>query len=205
MAKAKAQIELIVGLGNPGSEYAETRHNAGFWFIDRYVADLGSTFSTESRFFGDVAKVATQGRTLRLLKPMQYMNRSGQAVAALSRYFKIPADGILVIHDELDLPPGDARIKFSGGHGGHNGLRDLISHLGSRDFWRVRLGIGHPGHQSEVVNYVLKTPSRDDTNAIDDAVSRVLAAMPLIAQGEMQLATNDVHSQRPKPSPPTEK
>ena len=167
MAQPSAQINLIAGLGNPGSDYAETRHNAGFWFLDRVAANSGKSFLSESRFHGEACTVDMGGRTLRLLKPMTFMNRSGQAVAAMARYFKIPGENVLIVHDELDIPPGDARIKFAGGHGGHNGLRDLISHFGSPNFWRIRLGIGHPGSQAQVVNYVLMPPSRDDAVLID--------------------------------------
>ena len=189
-------FELIVGLGNPGSEYAETRHNAGFWFLDRVAQQQAASFAAESKFFGDVAKVAVGGTTVRLIKPTTFMNRSGQAVAAIARYFKIPAPNILVVHDELDLPAGEARLKFAGGHGGHNGLRDLISHLGGGNFWRARIGIGHPGSAAEVINYVLKPPGKQDAQAIDDAIDVVTAVLPDIVNDRIQLAMNTVHANR---------
>lgn len=200
MAQAASQIDLIAGLGNPGPDYSETRHNAGFWLLDRVVEKQNKSFTNESRFHGEACNVDLAGRVVRLIKPTTFMNRSGQSVAAIARYFKIPVENVLVVHDELDIPPGDARIKFAGGHGGHNGLRDLISHFGSPNFWRIRVGIGHPGSQAQVVNYVLKPPSRDDAHLIDDAIQSVIDVLPLIANGEMQKATNSVHSRRPKSS-----
>ncbi len=200
MTAASAQIDVIAGLGNPGPDYSETRHNAGFWFLDRLAESQGKSFSSESRFLGDVCSVIIGSHPVRLIKPMRYMNRSGQSVAALARYFKIPSEKILVVHDELDLPPGDARFKFAGGHGGHNGLRDLISHLGNADFWRVRLGIGHPGNQRQVVDYVLKRPSREHHDLIDEAITSVLDVAPMMVNGDMQKAMNSVHARRPGPS-----
>ena len=178
MAAVSAQIDVVAGLGNPGPDYAETRHNAGFWFVDRIADSQGKVFLPESRFFGDVCTVTIGGRSVRLIKPTTFMNRSGQSVAALARYFKVPTENVLIVHDELDISPGDARIKFAGGHGGHNGLRDLISHFGSPNFWRVRLGIGHPGTQSQVVNFVLKPPSRNEHELIEEAMTSVFDVLP---------------------------
>lgn len=201
MASVSAQIDLIVGLGNPGPDYSETRHNAGFWFLQHIAEAQGKSFSVEPRFFGEVASVVIDGHTVRLLKPTTFMNRSGQSVAALARYFKIPHENILVVHDELDLPTGDARIKFAGGHGGHNGLRDIISHFGDANFWRVRLGIGHPGKQSQVVDYVLKRATKNEQDLIGEAMASVLAVLSWLVNGDIQKATNKVHSRRPKKTP----
>ena len=143
-------FELIAGFGNPGSEYAATRHNAGFWFVDELARQYGGTFSIDKRFFAAVADVRIDGRKVFLVKPMNFMNNSGQGLAAVARFYKIEPEKILVAHDELDLPPGHIRLKKAGGHGGHNGLRDSLAKLGSGDFWRLRIGIGHPGHKSAV-------------------------------------------------------
>ncbi len=200
MTAVSAQIDVIVGLGNPGPDYSETRHNAGFWFLDRLAGMQGRSFSREPRFFGDICKVNIGEHPVRLLKPMGFMNRSGQSVAALARYFKIPNDSILIVHDDLDLAPGDARFKYAGGHGGHNGLRDSISHLGNAEFWRVRLGIGHPGNQRQVVDYVLQRPSREHHDLINEAITSVLDVAPMMVNGDMQKAMNSVHARRPKPT-----
>ncbi len=155
------QFELIAGFGNPGSEYAATRHNAGFWYVDQLARQLGATFNTDKRFFAAVATTQLAGRKIILVKPMNYMNNSGQGLAAVARFFKIDPARILVAHDELDLPPGHIRLKKGGGHGGHNGLRDSLEKLSSSDFWRLRIGIGHPGHKSAVTGYVLKRAPAD--------------------------------------------
>lgn len=202
MALASTQIDLIAGLGNPGPDYTQTRHNAGFWFVEHIARSQNKFFSSEQRFFGETCKVTIDGRSVRLLKPTTFMNRSGQSVAALARYFKIPPENILIVHDELDLPPGDARIKFAGGHGGHNGLRDLIDHLGGNGFWRIRLGISHPGTASQVIDYVLKHARKAEQDLIDEAIASVLNVMPLIVNGDIQKAINQVHSRKPKPLPP---
>ena len=189
-------LRLVAGLGNPGREYARTRHNAGFWFAERLAEKLGATFSTESKFAGDVARAGD----VRLVKPSTYMNLSGRAVAALARFFAVAPGEILVVHDELDLKPGEAKLKFGGGHAGHNGLRDIQAQLGSADFWRLRLGIGHPRDteltQQEVVDYVLKPPRAEEGAAIDDAIARVLAAWPLLAVGDMERAMMNLHAKR---------
>jgi len=187
-------IRLVAGLGNPGREYAGTRHNAGFWFADELAAKLSTSFAHEAKFGGDVAKAGA----LRLVKPMTFMNLSGRAVAAAARFFGIAPEEILVVHDELDLLPGKAKMKFGGGHAGHNGLRDIQAQLGSPDFWRLRLGIGHPRDseltQQDVVDYVLKPPRTEERIAIVDAVDRALAAWPAIASGDMEGAMMALHT-----------
>ena len=157
--------KLVVGLGNPGAEYSETRHNAGFWFCERLARELGVSFSKEARFHGFAANARNDG--VWLLMPQTFMNRSGQSVAALARFYRIEPAEILVVHDELDIPPGQLRLKFGGGLGGHNGLKDITAHLGTQDFWRLRIGIGHPGDRNEVVNFVLKRPGRAESDLID--------------------------------------
>lgn len=189
-----AAIQLIVGLGNPGPQYEATRHNAGFWFVEalarKYLAELRS----EGKFKGWVGKTVIDGDTLWLLMPDTFMNRSGQAVQALAGFYKIPAEQILVVHDELDLPAGAARLKQGGGHGGHNGLRDLIEKLGSREFHRLRVGIGHPGDKSQVHNYVLNRPSTDERIAMERSIDDAMSVLPLIMRGEWQKAMNELHS-----------
>jgi PTH1 family peptidyl-tRNA hydrolase len=186
-------IQLIVGLGNPGSEYAPTRHNAGFWFVDELAGRCQQAFRAESRLHSVVARCLLEGRECRLQKPQTFMNRSGQAVAALMQFFKIPVDAVLVVHDELDLPVGSIKLKTGGGHGGHNGLRDLIEQLGSREFHRLRVGIGHPGHKDQVVDYVLKKPSQEDRKLIDAAVYDALAVIPDLVAGHMDKAMQTLH------------
>lgn len=187
-----APIDLIVGLGNPGGNYEQTRHNAGFWFVDALARQSG-TFRSESKFQGDVCKISLSGHDCWLLKPATFMNRSGQSVTALAGFYKVPAENILVVHDELDLPPGVARLKQGGGHGGHNGLRDIIARLGA-DFMRLRIGIGHPGSKEQVVDYVLQRPSLADRQQIDSAIAAALAVMPELLCGEAQRAMNQLHS-----------
>ncbi len=179
--------KLIVGLGNPGSEYAETRHNAGFWFCERLARELGTAFSKEARFHGLAANARADG--VWLLMPQTFMNRSGQSVAALARFYRIAPAEILVVHDELDIPPGQLRLKFGGGLGGHNGLKDITAHLGTQDFWRLRVGIGHPGDRNEVVNFVLKPPRREESALIDASLDRALLAWPLLARADWNAAT----------------
>ncbi len=187
-------IQLIVGLGNPGPDYEPTRHNAGFWFVDELAQRCQQSFRDEQRFQSEVARCLLEGSECRLQKPMTFMNRSGQAVRALMQFFKIPLEQVLVVHDELDLPPGVVRLKKGGGHGGHNGLRDLISHLGSKDFYRLRVGVGHPGHRDQVVDYVLKRPSKQDRLQIEAALADALNAVPEIIQGQFERAMNTLHS-----------
>ena len=181
---------LIVGLGNPGSEYADNRHNLGFWFVDRLARDLKITLQAQGKFFGNVARLDN----LWLLKPSTFMNRSGQAVAGLARFYKIEPAEILVVHDELDLQPGGIRLKQGGGNGGHNGLKDIQASLASPDFWRLRLGIGHPGERNEVVNYVLKAPRREEQELIDQALDRCLLAWTKLGAGDYVAAQRVLHT-----------
>jgi PTH1 family peptidyl-tRNA hydrolase len=187
-------IRLVAGLGNPGRGYAATRHNAGFWFADELAAKLRASFSHEAKFAGDVAKAGE----LRIVKPMTFMNLSGRSVAQLARFFGISPETILVAHDELDLRPGDVRLKLGGGVAGHNGLRDIQAALGTADFWRLRLGIGHPrdsaAPEREVVDYVLKPPSADEHAAIGQAIERALASWRDIAAGDMERAMMALHA-----------
>lgn len=192
-----SRIQLIVGLGNPGSQYEQTRHNAGFWFVEALARQHGASFKSESKFHGEACKISISGHEVWLLKPMTFMNRSGQGIAALARFYKIEPANILVAHDELDLPPGDIRLKQGGGHGGHNGLRDTIEQLGnSRDFQRLRIGIGHPGHSSQVTGYVLGKPPADEQRLMEDAIDTALKVMPLAIDGELQKAMNQLHTKR---------
>ncbi|TVQ85485.1 MAG: aminoacyl-tRNA hydrolase [Chromatiaceae bacterium] len=190
-------IRLIVGLGNPGPQYEQTRHNAGFWFVDRLAERAGAPLRAETRFHGLVARIMVAGTEVRLLKPATFMNHSGRAVAAIARYFGIPPAEILIAYDELDLPAGGLRLKRGGGHAGHNGMRDSISALGSPDFWRLRIGIDHPGHKSAVVGYVLSRPSREDADAILAAIDLAEDSLPDLIEGRFQLAMNRLHSRRP--------
>ncbi|MDY0272036.1 MAG: aminoacyl-tRNA hydrolase [Advenella sp.] len=188
-------IRLIVGLGNPGGQYEATRHNAGFWLADHIADDLNASFKPESAFFGQVAKAKYQGTNVFLLKPATYMNRSGQAVSALARFYKIEPEEILVLHDELDLPPGQVKLKKGGGHAGHNGLRDIQSALGGPNFWRLRLGIGHPrtmGLAQNVADYVLHMPRKEDMPLIDDEIRRARVIVPLLLQGEFSKASSSL-------------
>ena len=185
---------MVVGLGNPGADYVDTRHNAGFWLVDLFAADRGLSFRFDKRYNADLCKLADAGRDVYLQKPLTFMNRSGQSVSALARYYKIQPPQMLVLHDELDLPPGTNRLKQGGGHGGHNGLRDIISHLGSREFFRLRIGIGHPGDAAQVINYVLRKPSSADRTAIDAANRDTLAVMPLILDGRIDKAMQALHT-----------
>jgi PTH1 family peptidyl-tRNA hydrolase len=189
-----SEIRLIVGLGNPGIEYQATRHNAGFWWVDEFARIHGVQFREENRFHGLVARVQTQGQDTWLLKPQTFMNVSGRSVVALAMFYRILPDEILVVHDELDLPPGSAKLKLGGGHGGHNGLKDLIMHLTTKDFWRLRIGIGHPGERSEVSNYVLNAPRKEELPLIEQALQRAQDVAPLIVEGKMEAAMLKLHS-----------
>jgi PTH1 family peptidyl-tRNA hydrolase len=188
-------IRLVVGLGNPGREHDATRHNAGFWFADALAGTLGAAFAHESRFHGALAKSASG---VRLLKPATYMNLSGRAVAAAANFFAIPQHAILVAHDELDLEPGDARLKLGGGVAGHNGLKDIRDKLGTADFWRLRLGIGHPRDSAiprqAVVDYVLRPPLAAERIAIDDAIARSLGVFASLAAGDFERAMTTLHT-----------
>lgn len=195
-------IRLLVGLGNPGAEYEATRHNAGFWFIDEVARALKVSLVPERSYFGLAARANTAGGPVWLLEPMTYMNASGKSVAALARFFKIAPGEILVAHDELDIPPGQVKMKLGGSHAGHNGLKDIHAQLGSADYWRLRLGIGHPGVKAEVVNYVLKKPSAEHREAIDKAIDQSMSALDLMLAGEMERAMMKVHAKPPRPKPP---
>jgi len=197
MPGERVQFDLIAGFGNPGSEYASTRHNAGFWFVDKLAHQLGATFNTDKRLFASVASAQVGGRKLILVKPMNYMNNSGQGLAAVARFFKIESAKILVAHDELDLPPGNIRLKKAGGHGGHNGLRDSVAKLGNGDFWRLRIGIGHPGHKSAVAGYVLKRAAADHQRLIDESIELALRNASTIIDGDINVATKALHSHKP--------
>ena len=188
-----SKIELIAGLGNPGARYEDTRHNVGFWFIDQLARAKGGSLHHDNKFHGEAGKITVAGHSVWLIKPMTYMNHSGQAVSALAKYYKIPVENILVIHDELDLPPGSLRLKKGGGHGGHNGLRDIIAHFGSKEFMRLRIGIGHPGSSREVTDYVLGSPSRDDQSLMLDAIDTSMTVLPQIIEGEFEKAMNHLH------------
>lgn len=189
-----SSVSLIVGLGNPGSEYEQTRHNAGFFLVERIAEQNGASFRREAKFHGSVAKVNIDGRNIWLLKPDTFMNRSGQAVGAMANFYKIEPEAIILAHDELDLDPGTARLKLNGGHGGHNGLRDTIAHLGTKTFQRLRIGIGHPGNAKQVSNYVLKKASVDDQIEIDHSIDRIINVLPLIIAGDSQKAMNELHT-----------
>ncbi|MEK8049441.1 aminoacyl-tRNA hydrolase [Ideonella sp. DXS22W] len=199
-------IRLIVGLGNPGPEYEDTRHNAGFWWVDGAVRHLGGTLAFDRSYHGNVARVnrtEREGGPIWLQQPMTFMNLSGKAVSPLARFFKIAPDEILVVHDELDLPPGEAKLKRGGSAAGHNGLKDIQAQLGTPDFWRLRLGIGHPGHRGEVAAYVLRKPPLDERIAIDQTISRTLEALPQLLEGAFDRATAKIHTSKPpRPKPP---
>jgi PTH1 family peptidyl-tRNA hydrolase len=196
-------IKLFVGLGNPGPEYDATRHNAGFWWIDRLAQTNKLHLSMDKGHHGLVARSNIHGQTVWLLEPQTFMNVSGKSVASLARFYKIEPAEILVVHDELDLPPGEAKLKFGGSHAGHNGLRDIHAQLGTGDYWRLRLGVGHPGVKSEVIHWVLKKPSLDHRIAIDQCIDRSLAALPHFLTGSMDKAMVQVHTSKPpRPKPP---
>jgi len=188
-----AFIQLVVGLGNPGADYVMTRHNAGWWFVDVLARAHGGTFSHERKFSGDVCRLGIGGHDVRLLKPTTFMNRSGQSVKSLSAYLKVPPEGILVAHDDLDLPFGTVRLKKGGGSGGHNGLKDIISHLGE-DFLRLRFGIAHPNGARDVIDYVLERASREEEGAILEAVGAAVDCMPLMLDGQVEKAMQALHS-----------
>lgn len=187
-------IKLFVGLGNPGKQYEDTRHNAGFWWID-HIGRLNNTrMNAEAKFFGNAGKLNTPGHEAWLLKPTTFMNLSGRSVSALAKFYKIPPEAILVIHDELDLPPGTCKLKKGGGHGGHNGLKDINAQLGSNEYWRLRLGIGHPGDRNAVVNYVLHTPSKTELQVIEQSIEESASVLSLLLQGQFDQAMQTLHS-----------
>jgi PTH1 family peptidyl-tRNA hydrolase len=189
-------VKLIVGLGNPGREYAATRHNAGAWWVARLADQLSVTLKADAKFHGLCARIGRGDSESWLLNPQTYMNASGRAVAALCRFYRIQPEQMLVVHDELDLPPGVSRLKLDGGLGGHNGLKDIVAHLGTREFWRLRIGIGHPGEKHAVVNYVLQPPRKEEAALIDTAINDSLEVWPLIAEGNYQAAMMKLHTQK---------
>ncbi len=186
-------ILLIVGLGNPGTQYQQTRHNTGFWFVDELARQYNSQFQFDKKYNAEICQIDVAGCKTTLLKPMTFMNLSGQPVAAWANFYKIPPEQILVAHDELDFEPGKIKLKRGGGHGGHNGLRDIISKFGRKDFLRLRIGIGHPGHSSQVSNYVLGKPSPDDKISIINSLDAALQVTPDLIQGELQNAMQNLH------------
>lgn len=197
MSEDKA-IRLVAGLGNPGLRHEQTRHNAGFWFVDELSSRCGALFRPEAKFSGQVGKISLAGLEVWLLKPTTFMNRSGLSLSSFCSYFRIPPHRILVVHDEIDLPPGSVRLKRAGGHGGHNGLRDVIAHIG-REFWRLRLGVGHPGHRDQVIEYVLSRAAKPEEESIRQGIMQAVEVMDLVISGEMEKAMHRLHS-KPKES-----
>ena len=194
MAVRSIDLKVIVGLGNPGSKYTETRHNAGFWFIEEVAHKYSAIFRPDKKFHGEVTKISLEGKDIWLLKPDTFMNRSGLAVQSLLSFYRITADQLLVAHDEIDLPPGTIKLKIGGGHGGHNGLRDIINQLASKDFHRLRIGVGHPGSKDQVVDYVLHNASGDDRILIDLDIDDAVAVLPDLASGAFEQAMQTLHS-----------
>lgn len=190
-------IRLIVGLGNPGREYETTRHNAGFWWVDELARLQKLSFKSDSKFHGLTARGQVHGHEVLLLKPQTFMNVSGRSVGALAQFYKIEPAEILVVHDELDLVPGVARLKIGGGHGGHNGLKDIIAQLGTKDFWRLRLGIGHPGEGADVAGFVLNNPRREERELIDEAMQKAQTVAHLVIEGKTEAAMLKLHSTKP--------
>ena len=190
-------LKLIAGLGNPGPAYERTRHNAGFWFVDELARSHGGSFRHDPKLNADTCQITVEGRALWLMKPMGFMNRSGQPLARLANFYKIARPSILVVHDELDLPPGVARLKRGGGHGGHNGLRDIIAQCGGNDFLRLRLGIGHPGTAAEVVDYVLRKAPASEQQLIERALDDALRVLPLVVRDEFERAMQTLHTRAP--------
>ncbi|MFZ2649773.1 MAG: aminoacyl-tRNA hydrolase [Burkholderiaceae bacterium] len=195
-------IRLLVGLGNPGPEYAATRHNAGFWWLDHASRKLSTPLHPDRNHRSLLGRFNAPFGPVFLLAPQTFMNLSGQAVASVARYYRIEASEILVAHDDLDLAPGHVKLKFGGGHGGHNGLRDIHSQLGTPDYWRLRLGIGHPGVKAEVVDYVLRMPPADEHDALFKSIDQSLTALDSILAGEMEQAMMTIHAKPPRPKPP---
>ncbi len=187
-------LKVIVGLGNPGAKYTETRHNAGFWFVDALAGAYHNNFRSEKKFHGELAKITVVGKDIWLLKPDTFMNCSGLAVRALLNFYRLMPAQLLVVHDEIDLPPDTIKLKTAGGHGGHNGLRDIISQCASKDFHRLRIGVGHPGNKNQVVDYVLHNASKDARIDIDNNIAAAISIMPELAKGEMEKAMHQLHS-----------
>jgi PTH1 family peptidyl-tRNA hydrolase len=195
-------IRLLVGLGNPGPEYDLTRHNAGFWWVEAVARELKVSLVPERAHHGLVARANGPDGAVWLLMPQTFMNLSGKAVASIARFYKIAPDEILVAHDELDLQPGQVKLKFGGGHAGHNGLRDIHAQLGTADYWRLRLGIGHPGVKAEVIHWVLRKPPLEQRLDIDECIHRSVAALPQLLAGEMERAAAKIHTKPQPPKPP---
>jgi PTH1 family peptidyl-tRNA hydrolase len=189
-------LRLIVGLGNPGPDYADTRHNIGFQLLDTLARRSGSLFRMEKKFKGEACRISMTGHSLWLLKPMTYMNRSGESIASFAHFYKLSRPSILVVHDEIDLPPGTLRLKKSGGHGGNNGVRDIINHLGGDDFLRLRIGVGHPGNKQEVMHYVLRRAPESERQLLEDAIALSLKVLPQIVNGQLEQAMNTLHSRK---------
>lgn len=189
---ANSPIKLIVGLGNPGAKYTQTRHNAGFWFLDRLAQHYGVSFREESKFKTEVAAVDLPSHRLWLIKPTTFMNLSGEALGPFAKYYQIEPENTLVVHDELDLPTGVSRLKRAGGHGGHNGLRDIFKHY-SKDFWRLRIGIGHPGHKDQVLTFVMKSPAAKERKMVDDSIEQVLDTFNDVLAGDHEAAMRVLH------------
>jgi PTH1 family peptidyl-tRNA hydrolase len=187
-------IKLIVGLGNPGKDYQSHRHNIGFWFVDILADHFLGNFKKDAKFFGEVAQINLSGGIVRLLKPHTYMNRSGQSVSALAKFYQITSEEILMVHDELDLDPGIVKLKLSGGHGGHNGLRDSIKALSTQDFYRLRFGIGRPNERNQVADFVLHAPNKHETGLLQNAITDALQVLELIVQGEINKAMKNLHT-----------
>jgi PTH1 family peptidyl-tRNA hydrolase len=187
-------IKLIVGLGNPGKDYQAHRHNAGFWFVEALAHQLGASFNKQSKFFGETSEALLANKKVRFLKPQTFMNCSGQAIQSLANYFNIEAEEILVVHDELDLNPGTTKLKKGGGHGGHNGLRDTIKALDSKEFYRLRIGVGHPGNKNEVVNFVLNQPSTKELTLIEDSMGDAITVISQIVEGKFEEAMKKLHT-----------
>ncbi|WP_421840428.1 aminoacyl-tRNA hydrolase [Marinobacter algicola] len=190
-------ILMVVGLGNPGPDYANTRHNAGALFVEALARETGQSLRPEKKYHGLYARIQLQGLDLHLLNPSTYMNRSGLSIKALADFFKIQPQQILIAHDELDIPPGTARFKKSGGHGGHNGLRDTIAHLGTNEFQRLRIGIGHPGDSRQVTGYVLGRLGKRETEELNAVINEIIRVLPDAASGKLPAAMNRLHSFKP--------
>ena len=196
-------IKLFVGLGNPGAEYEATRHNAGFWWLEAVARELKVNLVPEKSYWGLAGRTQVGGQTLWLLEPQTFMNLSGKSVGALAKFFKIKPEEILVAHDELDIEPGQVKLKKGGSHAGHNGLRDIHAQMASSDYWRLRIGVGHPGEKSEVVHWVLKKPSPDHRQAIEDGIARSIKALPQLLAGDIEKAMVLIHTSKPpRPKPP---
>lgn len=189
-------LELVIGLANPGREYEDTRHNAGAWFINQLTRQLNASLKLETKLNAQIGQANVNGRMVRLAIPTTYMNESGMSVGAISRFYKIPVENILIAHDEIDLSPGTARLKFAGGEGGHNGLRSIVQHLGSKKFYRLRIGVGHPGNSNQVANYVLKAPKKDEQQLIDESIVDALDVMPLALDDEIERAMKTLHTNK---------